>query len=166
MLWKLGIYYTWKNINKLYKNNEFKISGTTWGLKSLNCLVLFHRSYSISRIQNNFEYILNNMKNWKTHHQPKYITAWKVSKIGRFPGPYFPVFGLNTEIYSLNLRIQPEYRKKNSRKTRKNSVFGHFFTQFLSVKFRTELHSRLNLDTTSNYWHPALQNFLEAQNKQ
>ena len=38
-------------------------------------------------------------------------------------GPYFPVFGLNTEIYSVNLRIQPEYRKI---RTRKNSVFGHF----------------------------------------
>ena len=26
-------------------------------------------------------------------------TAWKVSKIGVFSGPYFPVFGPNTEIY-------------------------------------------------------------------
>ena len=26
-------------------------------------------------------------------------TAWKVSKYGVTPGPYFPVFGLNTEIY-------------------------------------------------------------------
>ena len=24
------------------------------------------------------------------------FTAWKVSKYGVFPGPYFPVFGLNT----------------------------------------------------------------------
>ena len=28
-------------------------------------------------------------------------TAWKVSKYGVFSGPYFPVFGLNTEIYSV-----------------------------------------------------------------
>ena len=35
----------------------------------------------------------------------------------------FPVFGLNTEIYEVNLRIQFEYRKK---RTRKISVFGHF----------------------------------------
>ena len=27
------------------------------------------------------------------------ITAWKVSKYGVFSGPYFPVFGLNTEKY-------------------------------------------------------------------
>ena len=40
-----------------------------------------------------------------------------------FSGPYFPVFGLNREIYSVNIRIQFEYGKK---RTRKNSVFGHF----------------------------------------
>ena len=42
---------------------------------------------------------------------------------GVFSGPYFPVFGLNTEIYGVNLCIQSEYRKT---RTRKNSVFGHF----------------------------------------
>ena len=50
-------------------------------------------------------------------------TARKVSKFGVISGPYFPVFGLNTEIYGVNLRIQPEYRKI---RTRNNSVFGHF----------------------------------------
>ena len=35
-------------------------------------------------------------------------------------GPYFPVFSLNTEIYTVNLRIQFEYRKMQ---TRKNSIF-------------------------------------------
>ena len=38
-------------------------------------------------------------------------------------GPYFPVFGVNTEIYSINLRIQSKYGKI---RTRKNSVYGHF----------------------------------------
>ena len=41
-------------------------------------------------------------------------TAWK---------PYFPVFGLNTEIYFVNFSIQSEYRKI---RTRNNSIFGHF----------------------------------------
>ena len=50
-------------------------------------------------------------------------TAWKVSKYGFFSGPYFLVFGLNMEIYKVNLRIQSKYRKIQ---TRKNSVFGHF----------------------------------------
>ena len=46
-----------------------------------------------------------------------------MSKCGVISGPYFPVFGLNTEIYSVNLPIQSEYRKI---RTRNNSVFGHF----------------------------------------
>ena len=40
-------------------------------------------------------------------------TAWKVSKEGVTSGPYFPVVGLNTEIY-------PKIRTKN------NSIFEHF----------------------------------------
>ena len=46
-----------------------------------------------------------------------------MSKYGLFSGPYFRVFGLNTKIYRVNLRIQSEYRKI---RIRKNSVFGHF----------------------------------------
>ena len=38
-------------------------------------------------------------------------------------GPYFPLFWMNTEIYSANLRIQSEYRKI---RTRENFLFGHF----------------------------------------
>ena len=38
-------------------------------------------------------------------------------------GRHFPVFGLNTEIYSVILRIQSKYRKIW---TRKNSAFGRF----------------------------------------
>ena len=45
------------------------------------------------------------------------------NKCGVFSGPYFPVFGLNIEIYGVNLRIQSEYRKI---RIRKNFVFGHF----------------------------------------
>ena len=44
-------------------------------------------------------------------------TVWKVSKYGVFSCPYFSIFGLNTEIYSLNLRIQSEYMKIRTRKT-------------------------------------------------
>ena len=46
-----------------------------------------------------------------------------MSKYGVFSGPYFPVLGLNTEIYTVNLRIQSEDKKIQ---TRKYSVFGHF----------------------------------------
>ena len=49
-------------------------------------------------------------------------TVWKVFKYV-ISGPYFPIFGLNTEIFFVNLRIQSEYRKI---RTRNNSVFEHF----------------------------------------
>ena len=60
---------------------------------------------------------------WIKRESWKANTAWKMSKYGFFSGPYFPVFRLNTEIYSVNLRIQSKYRKI---RTRKKSVFGHF----------------------------------------
>ena len=50
-------------------------------------------------------------------------TVWKMSKYEVISGPYFPVFGLNTGIYGVNLFIQSEYSKI---RTRNNSVFGHF----------------------------------------
>ena len=36
------------------------------------------------------------------------LTARKMSKYGVFSDPYFPVFGLNTDIYSINFRIQSQ----------------------------------------------------------
>ena len=48
------IYYTWKNIKSLYNNNRFKISAPTWNDK----FELPDESYSVSDIQDYFEYIL------------------------------------------------------------------------------------------------------------
>ena len=59
----------------------------------------------------------------KQHRLIDANAAQKFSEYGVFCGPYFSVFGLNTEIYGVNLRIQSEYRKI---RTRKNSAFGHF----------------------------------------
>ena len=50
----LSIYYTWKNIKSSYKNNKFKISAPTWSDE----FQLPDGSYSISDIQDYFEYIL------------------------------------------------------------------------------------------------------------
>ena len=50
----LSIYYTWKNIKSSYNNNKFKISAPTWNEK----FELPDGSYSISDIQDHFEYIL------------------------------------------------------------------------------------------------------------
>ena len=46
-----------------------------------------------------------------------------MSKYGIFPGPYFPVFGINTEIYF----VYPEFSQNTGKYgAEKNSVFGHF----------------------------------------
>ena len=54
----LSIYYTWKNIKKSYKNNKFKISAPTWNEE----FELPDGSYSVSDIQDYFEYIFKNME--------------------------------------------------------------------------------------------------------
>ena len=48
----LSIYYTWKNVKNSYNNNKFKISAPTWSEE------LPDGSYSVSDIQDYFEYIL------------------------------------------------------------------------------------------------------------
>ena len=50
----LNIYYTCKNIKSSYNNNKFKISAPTWNDE----FELPDGSYSISDIQDYFEYIL------------------------------------------------------------------------------------------------------------
>ena len=54
VLSNLSIYYTWKNIKSSYNNNKFKISAPTWNDK----FELPDGSYSVSNIQDYFEYIL------------------------------------------------------------------------------------------------------------
>ena len=49
----LSIYYTWKNIKKSYKNNEFKMSPPIWNEE----FKLPDGSYSKSDIQDYSEYI-------------------------------------------------------------------------------------------------------------
>ena len=50
----LSVYYTWKNIKSSYNNNKFKISAPTWNDE----FELPDGSYSVSDIQDYFEYIL------------------------------------------------------------------------------------------------------------
>ena len=53
----LSIYYTWENVESIYKNNKFKILAPTWN----ETFDLPDGSYNISEIQDYFEYII------KTH---------------------------------------------------------------------------------------------------
>ena len=54
----LSNYYTWKNIKSSYNNDKFKISAPTWNDE----FQLPDGSYSVSDIQDCFEYILK--KTW------------------------------------------------------------------------------------------------------
>ena len=57
----LSIYYTWKNIKSSYNNNKFTISAPTWN----DIFELPDGSYSVSNIQDFFEYILK--KTWRKY---------------------------------------------------------------------------------------------------
>ena len=50
----LSIYYTWKNVKSIYKNNKLKISAPTWSQK----FDLPDESCNIPEIQGYFEYII------------------------------------------------------------------------------------------------------------
>ena len=63
----LNIYYTWNNIKSSYNNNKFKISASTWS-EEFN---LPDGSYSITDIQNYFQYILK--KHGKNVDNPSII---------------------------------------------------------------------------------------------
>ena len=65
----LSIYYTCKNIKSSCNNNKFKISAPTWDDE----FELPHGSYSISHIQDYFEYILKSIMKILIIHQSKYM---------------------------------------------------------------------------------------------
>ena len=50
----VSIYYTWNNIKSSYNNNKFRISAQTWNKE----FTLPDGSYSVSDIQDYFQYIL------------------------------------------------------------------------------------------------------------
>ena len=58
---------------------------------------------------------LNIKKHVLFAHSVKSVQIWS------FSGPYFPAFGLNTDNYSVNYRVESKCKKI---RTRKNSLFG------------------------------------------
>ena len=69
----------------------------------------------------------------------------KVSKYGGFSGLYFPVFGLNREIYSVFSLNTGKYESG------KNSKFGHFLHSFKTYQFYA--HSRICWKYNKNERH-------------
>ena len=71
----------------------------------------------------------------------------KSVQIRNFSAPYFPAFRLNTERYSISLRIQSKCGKI---RTRKNSVFGHFSPVQANVLRRISPYNFNKRDSTRN----------------
>ena len=78
--------------------------------------------YQQGKLDRELVYIINKAKYYIPKPKPKHNTTgiqcytfslnfWKMFKYRVISGPYFPVFGLNTERYFVYLRIQSEYRK-------------------------------------------------------
>ena len=66
---KLSIYYAWKNTKSSYNNNKFKISAPTWNEE----FKIPDGSYSLSDIQDYFEYILKKHGKVLIRRQYRYI---------------------------------------------------------------------------------------------
>ena len=92
----LSIYCTWKNIKSEYKNNKFKISPPTWN----DTFHLPDGSYSISNIQDYFEFIIKKHETL-TENPPIQIYPNKIK--------YRIVFKIKTG-YKLEL-LTPERKK-------------------------------------------------------
>ena len=101
------------------------------------------------------QFVKETQINTVSNIEQKVNTVWKVSNTAWvISGPYFPVFRLNTEIYSVNLRIQSEYRKI---RTRKKSVFEHFSSSG-NVLFTTYIVFRAS---NSEMWETAFLKIFE-----
>ena len=92
-------------------------------MKALNAINYSRKRLNHTCLKNVHQIDKINLIGTKITRNDDNNTVRKMSKYGVNSGPYFPEFGLNKEIYGVNLRIQPEYRKI---RTRCNSIFGHF----------------------------------------
>ena len=117
----------------------------------------------VCKKQTSFSYIIRpKLCQFGSKQGLSYIHIWNISKfkvylvnkyqthcvksvcIRSFSSPYFPSFGLNTERYSLSLRIQSKCTKIRAKKTPNTDTFHAvpFFTQ----KYETTLFSARNVE--------------------
>ena len=74
-----------------------------------------------AKITNFIDYGVGKFSKEQTNFREKYCV--KNSPYSEFSGLFFPAFGLNMEIYSVNLRIQSDCGRI---RTTKNSEYGYF----------------------------------------
>ena len=70
----MSIYYTWKNIRQQYKNNKLKIIAPPWNDE----FELLDGLYSVSDIQDYFEYIIKKLESLATK-PPIHIYIYRIS---------------------------------------------------------------------------------------
>ena len=107
--------------------------------KKLCIWTLFTQWYNLRLSSKNWSQVHGNIL--QSHRFCRFLRqikhCVKVSKNGVFSGLYFLVFGLNTEIYCVNFRIQYKYGKI---RTRKNSVIWLLLTlndgKFIFISFK------------------------------
>ena len=92
-------------------SNLFIFLGSHWYIYF--CALRFLCLYS----EHCFKWLFMKVKQFVTRfYFPQYYG--NSAQIRRFPGPYFPVSGVNTEIYSVNSRIHSGYGKMRTRNMR------------------------------------------------
>ena len=83
----------------------------------------------------------------------------KSVRIGSYSGPYFPAFGLNTERYSIFLRIQSEYRRIRTRLAPNTDPF-------YAVEVSDELHLFTGVQQrVISAYHPQSNGLVERQSR-
>ena len=93
----LSIYYTRKNIKSEYNNNKFKISAPTWN----DTFNLDDGSYSVSDIQDYFEYIIKKYETIEDIYNPPIITYVNIIK--------------NTIIFNIKTGYKLEFLSKETK---------------------------------------------------
>ena len=87
-------------IYKIFKNTQFEV----WLRLLLKPVLSPVLRFLINHTSGSTYYICFSFTAWKLSKYKVFLvrtfTAWKMSKYGVFSGPYFPLSGLNTNIYS------------------------------------------------------------------
>ena len=119
----LNIFNTFSNISTV----DLQLVNVGW----VTCQVLkliFHALFSQKRVS-----IFKKHLNLISYLGIVYTQRGKCQK--SFSGRYFPVFALNTEIYSVNLRIKSEYRNIGKYGPEKTPYLDSFHAVISIVKF-------------------------------
>ena len=136
---KTKIYHNWytKNANRIEIPNEVKDTHCCEEF-SVTCYVEFEK---------------------KDMYLTKYSHCVKIIRIRSFSGLYFPAFELNTERYSVSVRIKYEWGKIRARKTPNTDTFH-------AVSVKTKSAGRKNIFMLSMYVHACSFSWMFKVNKE